>query len=250
MAATFALWAWIALAPPAGVDPDADPKVLNARAEAAIAQGRWLDAVPYYRAIIDKTGDERTQYALAEALRLGGECEDAIAAYDDFLSTGQSDAMRAHVEKRVRYCEAELEAEQARAAALAEPEPAPPPRPEPEPRPEPLPRWYQDPAGDALVAVGLGAVIGGGVVLALGIREGDGARDDASSDREFGRAIDRAMLRTRVGGVTLGLGGALLVGGIVRWSIVEQRRNRLDVSLRPGGISVSGRLPSLCDLMD
>ncbi len=235
-----ALWALLSLAP----DPDLQARI--DQAEVAVSEGRWLDAAADYQVVFEATGDLRVRYAQAEALRLGGACAEALPMYQEYLAGKPSQAMQARTLQLIRYCEDEVQAEQAREAALTSPVvPEPEPEREPEidqgPPPEPPRPWYRDPAGDALVAVGLATSIAGGVVLGLGMREGN-TGGDATDDRAFGEAIDRAETRTLAGGITLGVGGAILLGGIVRWVVVERRnRSNLDVAVAPRGVAVSGR---------
>ena len=243
MIGTAVLWALLTLAPEADLQQRID------RADAAVSEGRWLDAAADYQIVFEATGDLRVRYAQAEALRLGGECARALPMYEEYLAGTPSQANQARTAQLIRYCEEELEAERAREAAIAAPV-LPPAAPEPIvddlPEPPPPRPWYRDPAGDALAAIGLATAVAGGVVLGLGMREGR-TGGDANTDAALGDAIDRAETRTLAGGITLGVGSALLLGGIVRWVVVD-RRNRIDVALVPRGLVVSGPLPSLGDL--
>ena len=240
MLGTAAMLALLSGAP----EPDLQERI--DRAEVAVGEGRWLDAAADYEVVFQATGDLRVRYAQAEALRLGGRCDEALPLYTEYLAGDPSQAMQSRTAQLIRVCEDEVEAEQARRAALETP---PPPPTEAAPSREPTvdapPRWYQDPAGDALVALGFSGVVAGGVVLALGVREGDAA-DGADNDRAFGQAIERAETRTLAGGITLGVGAALLVGGVVRWVIVDRTHARtVELTAGPSGIAVRGRLPAL-----
>ena len=83
--------------------------------------------------------------------------------------------------------------------------------------------------------------------IGVGIGEGRNG-GDAQTDAAFGEAIERAETRTLAGGITLGVGSALLAGGIIRWIVVERRQRAVDLAVHPRGLAVSGRLPSLADL--
>lgn len=244
MLGTAVLWGMLSLAP----QPTHQQRI--DRADVAVSEGRWLDAAADYQIVFEATGDLRVRYAQAEALRLGGECALALPMYEEYLAGTPSQANQARTAQLIRYCEEELEAERAREAAIvpalppAEPEPLVDDGPEP---PPPRP-WYRDPTGDALAAIGLATAVAGGVVLGLGVREGR-TGGDANTDAAFGKTLDRAETRTLAGGITLGVGSALLLGGIVRWVVVE-RRNRIDVALVPRGLVVSGPIPSLARLVD
>ncbi len=230
--------------------PEVDLQSRIDRAEVAVGEGRWLDAADEYAVVFDATGNLRVRYAQAEALRLGGACERAIPAYEDYLAGDPSDAMRVRTEQRVRVCREEV----ARKAALRDPPPSPQPPPpsdasvaEDPGTQTPPPPWYRDPLGDGLVAVGLASSIAGGVVLGLGVREND-ASDEATTDSAFATSVERARTMTIAGGVTLGVGGALLVGGIVRWVVVDRRQRSFELAAFGNGLAIRGTLPTLVEL--
>lgn len=245
MLRTAALWALLAAAP----EPDLQTRI--DRADVATREGRWFDAAAEYDIVFRATGDLRVRYAQAEALRYGGNCSDAIPMYEECVEQGKSDSIKSLSSSRIELCEEELAATRAREEALAAPVL---PTPEPQdpiaadaPPPQATTRWYRDPAGDVLVAVGLAASVTGGVVLGLGQREAN-ASTEAANDRDFGSSLDRARALRLGGGVTLGAGGALLLGGVVRWVVVQRRGKRVDVAVHPNGLVLSGRLPSLAEL--
>lgn len=240
-----ALWALLAAAP----EPDLQTRI--DRADVATREGRWFDAAAEYGIVFEATGDLRVRYAQAEALRYGGNCVDAIPMYEECVEGGQSASIKSLSAGRIEVCEEELAAARAREDALSAPS-IPDANPDltqttDAPVREPATAWYRDPAGDGLVAVGLAASVAGGVVLGLGRREGN-ASTDAANDRDFGDSIDRARTLTLAGGVTLGVGGALLLGGVARWVVVHRRGQDVGLAVHRNGVLVSGRLPSLADL--
>ncbi|MGH1345764.1 MAG: hypothetical protein ACRBN8_29635 [Nannocystales bacterium] len=240
-----ALWALLAAAP----EPDLQTRI--DRADVATKEGRWFDAAAEYGVVFDATGDLRVRYAQAEALRYGGSCDEAIPLYEECVQGGKSASIKSLSTERIELCEEELAAARAREDALQGPV-LPPAKLEPATQQntstrEPVTVWYRDPAGDSLVAVGLVASVAGGVVLGLGMREGNGS-GSAENDRDFGDALDRARRLTVAGGVTLGAGGAVLIAGVVRWVLVHRRGQDVDLAIRRNGLLISGRLPSLADL--
>lgn len=90
------------------------------------------------------------------------------------------------------------------------------------PRPR---RWYADPLGGALMA---GGVVGLGVGVGLYVQSRSDARaaDDASSLQIFDDRAQRAVRLDRAGIATMAVGGALLVGGAVRYALVGARARR------------------------
>ncbi|MBV1859503.1 MAG: hypothetical protein KUG77_13910, partial [Nannocystaceae bacterium] len=230
-----ALWALLTAAP----EPDLQTRI--DRADVATHEGRWFDAAAEYGIVFQETGDLRVRYAQAEAMRYGGNCVEAIPMYEECVAGGKSASIKSLSAGKIDLCEEELAAARAREEALsapviaaAEPEHTAPADAPPRDPPSPSP-WYRDRAGDGLVAVGLAASVAGGVVLALGQREGN-ASPQASNDRDFGTSLDRARTRTLAGGLTAGVGGALLLGGIVRWVVVHRQSQQLDLAIHPNGL--------------
>jgi len=102
-------------------------------------------------------------------------------------------------------------------AAPSAPEPSAGPTRRDEPRRPTEPRrFYQDALGDTLFIAGLGAS-GVGAALLLSGNSGMNAAANAPTEAEARRAADSAHPKQVAGAVLLPIGGALLVGGIVRW---------------------------------
>ncbi|MBT8493926.1 MAG: hypothetical protein KJO07_12810 [Deltaproteobacteria bacterium] len=89
------------------------------------------------------------------------------------------------------------------------------------PPPEGEPRsWYQDPLGDILFGVGLASVATGASFFYLGNKAAKDANEANSLDR-YRELDDRASSRRLVGWIATGAGGALMIGGIVRWLTLD-----------------------------
>ncbi|MEM6996487.1 MAG: hypothetical protein AAF721_38640, partial [Myxococcota bacterium] len=196
------------------------------------------------------TGDPTYLYTRAQAERSAGHCDVAIELYEEFIATGPSPQAELAARRYMEDCRAKL------------PSPQPAPVPEDDPvAPEPLassepsslderadeppaPRpWFRDPLGDVLVGVGVAAAVTGGALVGVAYRDAGGA-ESAGDDRAFGQALDRAQTLERAGAVTLGIGGALIIGGVVRWALVARAAKRTQVGLGPQGLVVRGWLPS------
>ncbi len=227
--------------------PDTDPQAILDRGDLAAREGRWLDAAAAYEEVYDATGDVRVRFGQAEALRYGGDCKAALPLYEECLGDDASPSLRTLAQGRISLCSQAVQTAETRRPVKAPPPAETAAAPVVDP-PQTLegPRWYRDPLGDGLVAVGLAASIAGGVVLGLGRRAGNDP--DTSTDRAFGDSLQRGETMTLAGGLTFGAGAALTLGGVVRWIVVGRRDRTLDVSLRRGGLQVSGRLPSLSAL--
>jgi tetratricopeptide (TPR) repeat protein len=169
-------------------------------------------------------------FARAQALRLAGRCDDAIAVYLRFLETAPPEDEVIEAKLRMAECQqtiiAEPTAEEPEGVVATAPPPIPPPRPTPEvdrPRVQELPR--RDKAGGALVGTGsLVAAIGVGLVI--GASQIAARADDATTERDYGNAFTRANRLSAIGISLASVGGALLLGGIVRYVVVAKQRRR------------------------
>jgi len=77
--------------------------------------------------------------------------------------------------------------------------------------------FYSDALGDSLFIAGLGASGVGGFLLITGNSDMKASRD-LGTDSAAQRAADSAHGKQVTGAVLLPIGGALLVGGIIRWA--------------------------------
>ncbi len=230
------------VAPEPVVDVDAEVRA----AELANEEGRHADASAGFARVYAETGDTRYLYAQATVEREGGRCGLALPLYEEFIAKEpHEDTVGAVLALGfVQRCRDELGLDEPRPSPplpalgeLNEPSPSfPPPAP---PRP-----WYRDPWGGALVGLGLAGAAAGGVLVGVGFRRADAA-SNASDDRAFGDEIDDAQTLSTAGGAVLGVGGALLIGGVVRWIVVARSTERVTVVPGSRGLVLGGRLPSL-----
>jgi hypothetical protein len=165
---------------------------------------------------------------------LRGRCADAIPLYQQFLDQGaappaeyDTDELRAQWANMRENAERQLAS--CREATIEPPEPPPPevtiapPTKSVVDRPStPRVRWQRDPAGWSLVATGLGAIAASSVLLGIAAWRSDGA-EGRGNHQAFRDAITRARLEQNVGFAVLAVGGALVVGGIVRLALVARR---------------------------
>jgi hypothetical protein len=99
-----------------------------------------------------------------------------------------------------------------------------PPRDEPvdRPRPKAPPPWWTDPAGGALVGAGA-VLLATGIGLVAGAYVMRDAAESESHDR-YVAGIGRAMTLERASIPLMSVGGALLLGGAVRYGLVARKR--------------------------
>lgn len=202
------------------------------RAEAAFEAGDYAVAAEAAAEAYAAEGDPIYLYVRAQAERFGGRCTLALAHYRQFVAAvPRGDAAEA-ARANIAECEAVL--------AQAEPAPDPlapitpadstaPVETEPEARPrdagERGAHWARDPLGGALVGAGV-VVLGIGGGLYGRAHADERAAMNATNVITYGEQIDRAYTLSRVGLPMMIMGGALVVGGVVRWAVVAGRSKR------------------------
>lgn len=160
--------------------------------------------------------------ALVEEER--GNCRAAVPLYDRFLESGPLPK----------------DAEAARAGRIrcgAEAEPGPEPTPvSPHDPPPPTPKpWYGDPVGGTLV-IGGTVALGAGLGLFVQARADERAAERADTLAAHERLGDRASKLGIAAVSVLATGGALVVGGVIRYVVVARRggRGARKVAIGPG----------------
>jgi tetratricopeptide (TPR) repeat protein len=231
-------------APAAHADRAAAKPHVDAGA-AAYAAGKYDEASSELERAYVLDPDPALLYARAQALRLGGRCGDAIALYREYLATNPNEQQAETTRTHLVACE-QVVAEQP-----PEPSPAtePPPSAAPQTLPAPAtqdsptrdsPRWYSDRIGGALV-IGGAAAIGVGVgFLVVSSRSRDDARN-AELRVDAVRALDDATLERRIGIAAIGVGVALVSGGVVRYLSLRNQDADIAISMTPSEVVVFGR---------
>jgi tetratricopeptide (TPR) repeat protein len=178
-------------------------------------------------------------YPWAQAERFSGRCKVAIDLYRRFLETDPSPNFRVAAEENLARCRAEVE--EAGEDSGGEPDPL---EEDPlddgwdavaateEDRPEtakPDDRskaaWIRDPLGGVLSGLGVAGVATGAALMAVSLsRAGRVAEED--TNQGYLDARKSATNLRNAGAIALGVGGALLIGGIVRYVVVAKRSKR------------------------
>lgn len=104
-------------------------------------------------------------------------------------------------------------------------------------------KWYLDPVGDSLVALGaVGVGVGAGLLVGASVL---GGKPQAASYADHVARIDREKNLKIAGAISAGVGGALLIGGAIRWGVVARKSKRATVGLLWGngltGVTLRGR---------
>lgn len=216
--------------PPAPVQSWA-PSAASEAAELTHAR-RYAEAAEAYARAFEETGEAVHLYSQAMSLRRAGSCAEAIGVFESFIEQAPPQPDVDAAQTQIAECEALL----ARSAPEPEPEPEPKPPPptitEPPPPPEdtaPPRRWTRDPWGGALVAVGsIVAITGGGLLIA----SATSSAPTDETERQHSRR-ETSVRNTSIAGASLiGVGAAVLVGGIVRYAVVARRGEKRGLSWR------------------
>ena len=157
-------------------------------------------------------------YTLGQSARKLGRCDEAIGYYRQYLGVGDAGSVGAarfqieRCEQQLRDAQAAqtLKTAQAARQTAGSVEATPPPR-----RP-----FYRDVLGMTLAGVGLGAALAGGGLL---IGSAVTVERSRATLQQFDDALARAPA-LRTGGIILTAGGgALLLAGVIRLSLVARR---------------------------
>ena len=214
--------------------PENDPE----RAKAMLAEARreYMLAHAAFSEAYAASKDPLYLIARAQAARAAGRCDLALPDYDAFLASGPP-----------------LEAAQFATANRARCTKTPPPAVAPAPSSKttspdkastgdaPRRQWVRDPAGGVLVALGGVTLIVGVSLIAFAVTR-DGTADSAFNEEEYVNRKHAALVQHRVGIAASAVGGAMLLAGVTRWSVLAARERKQRVR---AGVSGSRRGASL-----
>lgn len=240
----------VSLAIPAGAFSNrsaaTDSAVQPSAADEAVEltnQKRYAEAADAFARAHEETGEAAYLYAQAMSLRRAGSCRSAIGAFETFIAAGPPPADIEAAQTQIGECESLLEKSGANEAPKEEPpppvEPSPPPvEPAVVAAPADQPRWYRDPLGGVLVGVGAAAAVTGGALLGVSYASADVPPDE--SERGYD---DRStsVRRLSIAGISmLAAGGALLIGGTIRYALVARGHKRAAASERRARVAAGG----------
>ncbi len=109
---------------------------------------------------------------------------------------------------------------------------------------EPGKAWYKDPYAPIFIGVGAVGVGIGGYFLSEAARENAEQPERYDEFEAKGQRVQDLQVR---GGIILGIGGALVLTGVIRYAVLASRNRRAKVAFSPSlaprwaGVSVQGR---------
>jgi tetratricopeptide (TPR) repeat protein len=183
-------------------------------------------------------------YATAQAYRFANRCGKALELYRRYLTVKLTDSQITAAKTGISLCEAGTKESE---PAAEPPRVESPQQPEPETR-EPAPvsgaalhdtPWYKDPIGDVLTAAGVVGIATGATFLVMA-SSSERAAKSATLRTDFVRSLDEATQRRRIGAVSLGVGSALAVGGVLVYLLRDRHAPRQVVSTDGRSLYISG----------
>lgn len=248
----------LTLAVPAAAAPgfsDAEAQRLYDEGLERFEAGDFEGALERLDASIERERTTSALYAKAQSLNNLGRCREAVPIYNEIRSQVPANSEAGAVVKEALISCAEKmaqEDEEPDLASSVEPEPATDVAPIDEPTDEvepasgkPRKRWYTDPYAPIFIGVG-GVGVGVGAYF-LSEASKENARQPDQYD-EFAAKGERVRQLQIQGGVILGIGGALVLTGAIRYAVLGARDRKANVASvvptwghRWAGVSVSGR---------
>ena len=192
--------------------------------------------------------DIETLFAWAQAERQQNNCDNAIDLYNKLLATDMPAENKQVVQAKLDECKAIVAAK----TGVLDTPLEPPPPPEVTPPPEQVDKptspshgtpWWKDPIGDVLTGAGI-VSLGVGAYFLVSARSAEQRSLENYTNFEDEQA--KAASRGKIGVITTIAGGALLVGGIVRYVTRSKGTERTQVTgwVTPdgrGGLAAFGR---------
>lgn len=218
-----------AAAAPAAMDPEAKERF--ERGLAGYTAQEYANAVKDFRIAYALDPRPEILFAWAQAERKYGRCSQATKLYTRFLKSRPSEQQAGAARTGIDLCKDQPDTTPGDPED-AEPEEKPvveekPPEPEPEPPPPP-PRPRVDVVGISLLGVGVALGATGGALLGVGENKAK-QLGDVTTYEAYSDGVGQVRTLRIAGSVLAGVGGALIIGGIVKL-LVHKRQSRRDVA--------------------
>lgn len=234
-------------APARALPTDAEAKLHLEKGTELFKAGEFDAAIEEYKKGYDIQEDPVFLYAWAQAELRQEHCAAAVKLYRKYLETNPPEMSAEAARQGILECADKLAAEET-------PPPATDPATQPgdsgnapiddvppeRDKPRQKKHWSRDPLAISLTTVGIAAVGAGIGVLVAGIVE---KQKGSGTYGEFDDRQAKARNMQIAGGVVLGVGAAVLLGGIVRFAILGSRakkqKNVASAFFTPGGAGVA-----------
>lgn len=212
---TMMILAVVAFACPARAD-DAEARNLYERAAKAYNLQDFKTALAMFRLAYVEAPKPLLLFNIAQSQRQLGQYEAAGKSYRAFLATQPEARLRPEAERFARQMD---EAAKVVRAAMPPVGVVAPPTPVAEVRVSPPRRpWYRNGLGLGVTASGLAVAIAGSALLGVGARDLDDARHATTLPMQQRLQGESDTFNT-AGWVTLGIGGAAVVAGVVIFAV-------------------------------
>lgn len=166
-------------------------------------------------------------FAWGQAERKRGDCVAAVELYRRFLASEPGEVEAERTREVIVLCGADPAADPPPPDLPHDPAPDPtedpaPPLQQLPPPPPSVSRWYRDPWGGVLVGAGATSLAVGAGFFVASVRSEDAA-EAAGTLPDFADELDEARTRRLVSQVAFAAGGALVIGGVVRYILRGDR---------------------------
>jgi tetratricopeptide (TPR) repeat protein len=196
---------------------------VHQKALAHYARGEYAQAAAAFKAAYLAAPKPELLYAIGQALRLAGDCGEALEYYRQYLRTQPGPKQVISTRENMKRCERATPTSRPVAASAPTTQPAVAQRARPV-APPPRPAWYHDWPGWTLLGTGLVAAAAGGGVFSAGrsqVADANGAADYGAFERSYPGG-QSGVLQQRVGVAVMAAGAALITAGVVRWLLVRR----------------------------
>ena len=193
------------------------------RGQAHFDNDDYAAAVPELKAAYAIEPKPWLLYAWAQAERMAGNCRKAVPLYEQFLETNPDEEWRNFAKTNILDCAAEDEGD-TDGVDTTETQPVDDTGGDDGATDEIKPA-YKDWLGGTFVGLGVAGMVVGGVLVAVGqqeVREAPGA----TSEDDYFDQVDAGTTKNTAGIVVLGVGGALLLAGIVRYAVLGAKNRK------------------------
>lgn len=203
--------------PPATTSTEPAPAEDHAAIAArAFRNGEFVLAADAFQRAYEQSGDPALLFGRAQALRRAGSCAAAIDVFEEFIATSPPAADAEAAQTVIDECRAILDVHEA-----PPPEPVAPVDPStPPPAPAKPKPWHRDVTGGVLVGAGLTLTAIGGALLGSASTQ---AEEPLGGETEYEQRRDRVRTLSIASVAVMSVGGALLVGALVRYAVVAKR---------------------------